>query len=72
MANVAAQYKRVILVVNERCIRHARHFNLLVAENHMKWSFIHPALDRYATGTESIDELHDLKDALCPSLSEPE
>ena len=31
-----------------------------------------PALDRYATGTQSIDELHDLKDALCPSLSEPE
>jgi endo-1,4-beta-xylanase len=26
----------------------ARHFNLLVAENHMKWSFIHPAPDRYA------------------------
>ena len=26
----------------------ARHFNLLVAENHMKWSFIHPARDRYA------------------------
>jgi endo-1,4-beta-xylanase len=33
----------------------ARHFNLLVAENHMKWSFIHPALDRYAF--EFADEL---------------
>jgi endo-1,4-beta-xylanase len=26
----------------------ARHFNLLVAENHMKWSIIHPARDEYA------------------------
>src|SRR5579884_3760490 len=33
----------------------ARHFNLLVAENHMKWSFIHPAADRYAF--DAADEL---------------
>src|SRR5579872_6131440 len=33
----------------------ARHFNLLVAENHMKWSFIHPAPDRYAF--DPADEL---------------
>ena len=33
----------------------ARHFNLLVAENHMKWGFIHPAPDRYAF--EFADEL---------------
>jgi len=31
-----------------------------------------PALDRYATGMKSIDELHDLRDALCPTLSEPQ
>jgi endo-1,4-beta-xylanase len=33
----------------------ARHFNLLVAENHMKWRFIHPAADRYAF--DAADEL---------------
>src|SRR5262249_27773824 len=33
----------------------AHHFNLLVAENHMKWSFIHPGRDRYAF--EFADEL---------------
>jgi hypothetical protein len=31
-----------------------------------------PAFDRYATGMKSIDELHDLKDALCPTPSGPQ
>lgn len=40
--------------VNPASLRHAdgsavlaRHFNLLVAENHMKWAFIHPERGRY-------------------------
>jgi len=31
-----------------------------------------PALDRYAHGSMTIDELHDLQDKLCPTLSEPQ
>ena len=31
-----------------------------------------PALDRYANRPMTIDELHDLQDQLCPTLSEPQ
>ena len=31
-----------------------------------------PALDRYVNRPMTIDELHDLQDKLCPTLSEPQ
>jgi hypothetical protein len=31
-----------------------------------------PPLDRYVNRTMTIDELHDLQDQLCPTLSEPQ
>jgi hypothetical protein len=31
-----------------------------------------PALDQHVNHTMTIDELHDLQDQLCPTLSEPQ